>query len=257
MTRKRKRDVVGPVVEPIEPKSISKNMAKRLAAAFHMPESAIVSAARAFNVDEDVITNRIQRLATEQERREFAMRPSNPGGRDGQPLELTHEARVSEAKQADEWASFDTSHPIEKMYRRGSLGGSELQSFGRYRAARVWYQFFIKCQGLGSLGEWLREHVDGSGDPQASIASRMDATMQRVNILDCSGMTYRRFKDLDLVCGAGHRIAEVAKATARDQKTVRESLLSALDVVSGYRLWESHLQAVQVIWVRDNRKKTG
>ncbi len=259
----RRNRPTDPVFEPVAPKPLNRSQARRLAAAFELPEYPIVSAASTpdvirAEVDETVIKNRLARLKTEQERREFALRTSSPGGRDGENLQLTHRARVNDnPKHADQWADFDTSHPIEKMRVRQSLGTSAQQRFRRYCAAKVWLTFFLKAQGF-NVSTWLKEQVDGTGDPEASALSRLDAMMQRMNVIDASLMDLsahrslvmqRRFFDLDSVCAIGFTVSEVANRTGRSERGVKKSLLSGLDAISGYAPWDKHLEAVGVLYI--------
>ncbi|MDG1417834.1 MAG: hypothetical protein P8P99_08540 [Maricaulis sp.] len=174
-----------------------------------------------------------------------------PGpGRDGCRLELNARARVNDnPKQADQWALFDVSHPIEKMRWKGSLGSEQIVADRRYRAACVWQKFFYKCQGLTTTREWLQEHVDGTGDPHAAPAARMDASMQRLNVMEQVGMTRRRFEDLDSICGLGLTVSEQGRATSRHPSSVRESFLSALDVVGGFPEWDREMERVGVLYL--------
>lgn len=259
----RRNRPTDPVLEPVAPKPLSRSQARRLASAFELPEYPIISAASTpdvirAEVDESVIKNRIARLKTERERREFALRASSPGGRDGGNLQLTHRARVNDnPKHADQWADFDTSHPIEKMRVRQSLGTSVQQRFRRYCAAKVWVTFFLKAQGF-NVSTWLKEQVDGTGDPEASTLSRLDALMQRMNVIDASLVDLsahrslvmqRRFFDLDSVCAIGFTISEVANRTGRSERGVKKSLLSGLDAISGYAPWDKHLESVGVLYI--------
>lgn len=183
-----------------------------------------------------------------------------PPGRAGEKPAYTHLAQVSENPKhyTDEWAKFDTSHPIEKMRVKGTLGENAAQAFRRYCAARVWFHFWLRSQGLGSKGEWLREHVDGTADPQAGITMRLDAAHMRLAVMDAMAftptgrktMSQQRFDDLDSVCGYGRRLIDVARATNRDPKTVRKSLFAGLDAVCGFALWDKHLESVSVLYIR-------
>ncbi|MEN0652401.1 MULTISPECIES: hypothetical protein [Hyphobacterium] len=171
-------------------------------------------------------------------------------GRDGNPLELAARARVNQnPKEPDQWAPFDVSHPIEKMRLRGSLGADALQIDLRYRAARVWFVFWNRAFGYGH-DTTLRESVDGGGDGTGSANARAQAVIDRTKILGQPGMTRRRFYDLDAICGGGSRISELAQATHRDQKTVRESLLTGLDVVAGFQPWDRYIQGIPTLSVQ-------
>lgn len=154
------------------------------------------------------------------------------------------------------WARLDISSPIEKMFRKGTLGQDEATAYARYRAAQVWFRFFIRAIGADGYSPMLGEVVDGSGDPQAAITIKFEAVQERVNTLDV--LTIRRFDDLDAVVGFGKTIAQRAIETDRSAKTVRESVLKALDIISGYPCWDKHMQQVQVVAAypdRDRPKK--
>ena len=180
-------------------------------------------------------------------------------GRDGQGLDLTHWVRTLEddarPNGPSAWAQLDTTHPIEKMFRKGSLAPDEAVAAARYRAAQVWDRFFRRAHGIGGGGGFMSESVDGSADPQASAVARMDATRERLYVMDEPGMTLIRFSDLDSVCGAGMRIADISKRSGRDPKTIRESLFSGLDVVTGYARWDRLLQGVQIVAAYEERRR--
>lgn len=181
----------------------------------------------------------------------MSRRPPLPEpGRDGNPLELAARARVNQnPKEPDQWAPFDVSHPIEKMRLRGSLGADALQIDLRYRSARVWFVFWNRAFGYGHDAT-LRESVDGSSDGTAAADARAQAVIDRTKILAQPGMTRRRFHDLDAVCGAGMRFADVARATHRTGDTVRESVLTGLDVVAGFEPWDRYIQGIPTLAVQ-------
>lgn len=179
-------------------------------------------------------------------------------GRDGQAQNLNYRARVNlDPKSPDEWAAFDTGHPIEKMRIRGSLGQPWHIAFNRYRAARVWYSMWVRALGLSTMGEFMAEQVDGGGDKESGVLARMDAANQRVEVLKQRGMTPLRMSILDSVCGAGTRISEIAHATGRDRKAIRKCLLGGLDAVYAFPRWNKQIEAVQVIWTEPITRRAG
>jgi hypothetical protein len=207
-------------------------------------------------------SNRSDRLERDSQARKFARRPSHPGGRDGQKLDLSARAQVNEiSKQRDQWASFDTSHPIEKMRARGSLSSDPLTADRRYRAARVWLQLYLTSQGLTSGGEWLQELVDGTSDPEASSIAKLHASNERIQFQRSElgsrdDVANARFGVLDSVCGYGRSISEVVKATNRQKKTVRAQLFFGLDAIGGYALWDKRMESVPSLYI-ESFKRTG
>ena len=188
--------------------------------------------------------------------------PNVEPGRAGDVLEMTHwvatPADESRPNGPRAWAPLDTRHPIMSMYRRGSLASDEATAFGRYRAAMVWDRYFNQAYGIGSGPDFCPDHVDGSGDPQAGMLARMEASMERLNVMDAPGMTERRFRDLDSVVGLGRTLTEVGDRDGRTLNAVKKSLFAGLDAVAGYARWDRLLQSVQVTGAfteRDERKK--
>ena len=81
--------------------------------------------------------------------------------------------------------------------------------------------------------------------------------MQRLNVMDATGMSQRCFDVLDSVCGYGRGVSDTVRRAGRDPKTIRKDLIIGLDKVSGYPFWDKHLQAVQMIAIEPRRRKAG
>ena len=192
--------------------------------------------------------------------------PDMAPGRDGQLFDMSHWIATTEDEygratdkkdpnKPDTWARLDTSHPIERMFRRGSLAKDGLVADARYKAAIVWMKFFERAAGIGGGPGFCQDAVDGSSDPMAAMLARLEASEQRDAVRQAPGMTAIRFRDLDSVVGAGHSITQRAKATGRVGKSVRKSLFAALDAVSGFPKWASHLERVQVQAAFEHRRQ--
>lgn len=188
--------------------------------------------------------------------------PAGEPGRDGQLLDMSHyvptPADPERPAGPRAWARLDTSHPIDAMYRRGSLAKDQATAYGRYRAAQVWERYFNRANGIGGGPGFMSESVDGSGDPQAAMHARMEATMERLNVMDAPGMTERRFKDLDSVIGYGKTPTQVANGTGRTANAVKKSVLAGLDAVAGFARWDRLMQGVQIVAAyeqRDERRR--
>jgi hypothetical protein len=188
--------------------------------------------------------------------------PDMAPGRDGQLLDMSHfvptPADPERPNGPRVWARLDTRHPIDSMYRRGSLAPDKDVAICRYRAAQVWERYFNRANGIGGGPGFMSESVDGSGDPQAAMHARMEATMERLNVMDAPGMTERRFRDLDSVVGYGKTPTQVANGTGRTANAVKKSIFAGLDAVAGFARWDRLMQGVQIVAAykhRDERRK--
>lgn len=178
-------------------------------------------------------------------------------GRDGKRQFLNGRARVNEdPREPDKWSLFDSSHPIEQMRMRGSLGKDRHQTVRRYQAAQVWQRMLYRAEGVESLGDWLSERVDGTTDPQGRMVRRAEAVTERALVAKAPGVTKTRRADLDSVVGRGESMNARAKATGRHHSTVRDSILAGLDAVANFRRWENRLRNIQVLYVEPIPKKS-
>ena len=188
--------------------------------------------------------------------------PAGEPGRDGQLLDMSHfvptPADPKRPNGPRVWARLDTRHPIDAMYRRGSLAPDRDVAICRYRAAQVWERYFNRANGIGGGPGFMSESVDGSGDPQAAMHARMEATMERLNAMEAPGMTERRFKDLDSVVGYGMAPKQVGDRDGRTLNAVKKSLFAGLDAVAGFARWDRLMQGVQIVAAyeqRDERRR--
>lgn len=190
-----------------------------------------------------------------------AERLTGEPGRDGQSRDLSHfvptPADPSRPNGPRVWAQLDTGHPIDAMFRRGSLGSDEAVAVVRYRAAQVWERYFNRAAGIGGGPGFCADAVDGTGDPQAGMHARMEASMERLNAMQAPGMTERRFKDLDSVVGYGRAPGAVGKRDGRTANAVKKSLFAGLDAVAGYARWDMLMQGVQVVAAYEDRVERG
>lgn len=168
------------------------------------------------------------------------MKPTQPG-RDGQEQAVTRvwvTTADEDGRIVQNLELFDARHPIEQMWRKGSLdtimaldGEHKDPEQGklRYCAARLWSEHYDMASGKTDYNAGLSERVDTSRRRGSPIETLVDKYRPRLECYDKKVLTEIQWDVLDAIAGQGFTMTECAKQRGRDRKTVRKAFLTGLD----------------------------